>query len=458
MKHLKLLTLLFLSLYIVGCQPDETQVETKLPQVADFDHKVINSWNNTFLEIERYSAGYRPGPAPRGLAYLGLAAYEDCVVGMPAYKSMSGVWAGFEMPAADPTLEYNFPIAINASYNYLMPLFFGLATPQQKSQMETTYANNLSVASAGVSQEVIKRSEERGRQVAEIIWNWAKTDVVGHDHYLDPFQGYDPLEHYDGDGDWVPTVPGPTKPMGGVWGKARAFALKTDAEKLCPPPIPYSENTQSEFFSQALEVYAQNTPTWSAEKKWVGEYWSDDLLNLTFSPGPRWMAIGMQVLDNNGSNLEEAVVMAAKIGVALNDASVGCWNSKYYYNLERPESYIKRVIDPNWEPGLDNPVNGDKGFTPPFPAYPSGHSTMGGAGAEILASMFGYSYGMTDNCHRYRTDFSGAPRTFPSFQAMAEENAWSRVPLGVHFRMDCTVGVNYGYEIGRKVNALPWKK
>lgn len=458
MKHLKLLSFFFLAVFIAGCSQDEKVVEEKLPQASDFDHKVINSWNSVFLEIERYAAGYRPGPAPRGLAYLGLAAYEGCVSGMPEYKSLSGVWPGFFVPAADATKEYNWPLVVNETYHFLMPLFFSQANAQQAAQMEETYQSNLNTYKAGVSQEVIDRSIARGREVAEIMWNWAKSDPVGHEHYLDPFQGYDWHAHFTKDGDWVPTYPGPGKPMGGIWGNARSFALKSDAEKLCPPPIPFSEDTKSEFYSQALEVYTQNTPSLSYEKEWVGEYWSDDLLNLTFSPGPRWMAIGMQVLDLENSNLEEAIVMAAKVGMALNDASVGCWNSKYYYNLERPESYIQRVIDPNWEPSLYNPITNEPGNTPSFPAFPSGHSTMGAAAAEVLASLFGYNYAMSDKCHQYRTEFAGQPRSFPSFLAMAQENAWSRVPLGVHFRMDCEVGVSYGTQIGRKVNALPWKK
>jgi len=151
-------------------------------------------------------------------------------------------------------------------------------------------------------------------------------------------------------------------------------------------------------------------------------------------------------------------VANAKVGIALHDAGIGCWNSKYYYNLERPQTYINRLIDPTWKPNLDNPLTGDKGITPSFPAYPSGHATFSSASAEVLASVFGYSYGMTDNCHKNRPEFSGYPRTYSSFYEMALENAWSRVPLGVHFRMDAEEGVRYGTEIGRTVNRLPWKK
>jgi hypothetical protein len=41
---------------------------------------------------------------------------------------------------------------------------------------------------------------------------------------------------------------------------------------------------------------------------------------------------------------------------------------------------------------------------------------------------------------------------------MAEENAYSRIPIGVHFRMDCVEGITLGARVGKKVNAMAWKK
>ena len=83
---------------------------------------------------------------------------------------------------------------------------------------------------------------------------------------------------------------------------------------------------------------------------------------------------------------------------------------------------------------------------------------MGGASAEVLASVFGYSYGMTDNSHLGRTEFEGEPRTFASLREMALENAWSRSVIGTNWNVDCLEGVRFGTEIGQKVNNLPWKK
>ena len=84
---------------------------------------------------------------------------------------------------------------------------------------------------------------------------------------------------------------------------------------------------------------------------------------------------------------------------------------------------------------------------------------MGGAAAEVLTDIFGNYFPMTDRCHEGREDFEGGkPRQFNSFYEMANENAISRVPLGVHFRMDCEQGVNLGIRVGRKVNQFSWKK
>jgi len=119
----------------------------------------------------------------------------------------------------------------------------------------------------------------------------------------------------------------------------------------------------------------------------------------------------------------------------------------------------------NWLPILDaRAVGGQYGVTPAFPAYPSGHSGFGGAGGKILSSFFEYNashpgtYTFTDFCHQLRTEFLGTPRVFTSFSQLGEEDAYSRIPLGVHFRMDCEVGLEVGRLAAQRVLELPWKK
>jgi hypothetical protein len=119
--------------------------------------------------------------------------------------------------------------------------------------------------------------------------------------------------------------------------------------------------------------------------------------------------------------------------MATADAFISCWESKYRYNLLRPVTYIREVWGlPDWLP----PVN-----TPPFPEYTSGHSVQSGAAFQVLTDLFGEDYAMTDHTH---DDRGLAPRSFVSFDEMAEEAAISRLYGGIHYRAAIDLGVAQG--------------
>jgi len=128
---------------------------------------------------------------------------------------------------------------------------------------------------------------------------------------------------------------------------------------------------------------------------------------------------------------------------------IACWNSKYYYNHERPETFIKKYLAKDWRPHSP---------TPSFPTYPSGHSMMGAASAVVLTSLYGEDYAMTDRSHEGLEDIVIKPRSFHSFDEMAKENALSRLFLGVHFRFDCDEGLRLGGLIGEEVSRLQLEK
>jgi hypothetical protein len=428
--------------------------------VDQYDYKIIHEWNTLWLEIERHAAGYRPGPVSNSLGYVGLANYEACVSGMPSYKSISNLYSGLKIPSINENQEYHWPTVVNSVNTYLYSRLFPDVPSELFYKINTLSLENENKFTKEITQDVFLRSKYHGEAVATAVWEWMKTDQATFDKYKNVFEDYKWEDHFKKDGDWIATYPGPGAGMFPYWGKGRTLAINED-QKLCRPYsyyAPYSEDPKSGLYAMAIEVMAQNTPSLSYQAEWLGEFWSDDLLGLTFSPPSRWIAIADQVYVNENASLEQAIVANAKVGLALHDAGIACWNSKYFYNLERPQTYINRLIDPSWTPNLDNPLTGDQGITPSFPAYPSGHATFSASSAEVLASVFGYSYSMTDNCHKNRPEFSGYPRTFSSFYEMAQESAWSRVPLGVHFRMDAEEGVRFGTEIGRAVNNLPWEK
>ncbi|MBK7525181.1 MAG: vanadium-dependent haloperoxidase [Saprospiraceae bacterium] len=432
--------------------PQGDEIQISLP-AAQYASKVAQEWNDLYIEIDRFAPGYRPCPTTAAQGYLGIACYEALVAGMPEYQSIQHE-VGVEIPAIFKGVEYHWPTVYNAVQAYLMKRFFPHISENLIAKMTLLEKKYNELYSNEIDSEVFNRSNLYGKEVAAAVWNWAKTDVVSTDAYLDIFQGYNWATRYNKPGDWRPTSAGLQNGMFPYWGQARTFVISEDM-KICRPPITHSDDPQSELYVQALEVVEtvknQNLVN-------IGVFWSDDLLGLTFSPPIRFLAIANQIYAHEEVSLEKAIVSNAKLGITLNDIAVGCWNSKYHYNVERPETYIRRNINPEWQTKLNDPISGVKGITPAFPAYPSGHSTFGAGGAEVLASEFGYSYAMTDRCHENRTEFYGTPKAFTSLRAMAEENAFSRIYLGVHFRMDCDEGLRYGTEIGRQVDRLPWKK
>jgi hypothetical protein len=446
--------LLFASVIILlpACQNDDSVNPTQLTLVKNQDPSVAIDWMELFLEIDRYAQGYRPGPCPRALAYINLAAYESVMKGMPDFKSVKSLYPGLTMPDAHSGEEYHWPTVVNAVYGSLMKRFFpgSVIIPDQQTSLqfkilslEQTYNDEYA---AKVPGKIFSRSKEHGEAVANAIWEWSKTDPAGHEAYLNPLPAdYNPPV---GPGLWQPTPPQYLQAMFPYWGKVRTFAIKEE-DKLARPPLTFSENPNSPLYAQAVEV-KNIVDNLDFTNQWIAEFWSDDFVGQMFSPPSRFISITLQVLEKENANLEMVVYTLAKVSLALNDASVACWRSKYFYNVERPVTYINRVIDPNWQPHWNS--------TPNFPAYPSGHATFGAAASEVLSHIFGYNYAMADRSHESRTDFYGMPRSFATFYEMAEENAYSRIPLGVHFRMDAEEGVRLGYLVGRRINDMPFKK
>ncbi|MCA0230791.1 MAG: phosphatase PAP2 family protein [Bacteroidetes bacterium] len=420
-------------------------------ELKDYDAKVVLKWGELFLELDRYAPGYRPPVAARAFAYIGLSAYETVVSGTKEYQSLAPYYSGITIPKAEAGKSYHWPTAVNASYQSMMLKFFPHVSTDQKAKITQLGETLFKEFQTETDAETFARSKALGESVASVMFEYSKTDKNGHEAYLNlhPTDYVPPV----GVGKWQPTKPDFTRALLPYWGRTRTFAISVE-DKVAKPPIEYSSQITSQFFAQALEVCSFPD---NYENRWIGEFWSDDIFEQTFEPAARWIAIANQVMIQEKAHLETAVYTYAKLGMGLSDAGVACWNSKYLYNVERPISYINRSINPKWITLLDNTVKKVKGITPPFPAYPSGHSTFGAVAAEILSNIYGYKYEMTDKSHEFRVEFIGKPRSFHNFNEMAYENAISRILLGVHYRMDCDEGLRMGYNVGRKVNAMNWK-
>jgi hypothetical protein len=432
---LAVLTGALILVYIFGCYSARKAEEED--EVA-----LVLEWNKFLLVEEIHTEGYRGPVVSRAYGYIGLAAYEASLPGLAGdFKSFTSRFSGLELPAAPPIEQFDLRTSINACYATILSKFFLTASEPTRSELSKLAGKWDLIISEKIDSSSMRLSKEFGRAVANAVYQWSATDSLGfraNHHNYD--RTYVPPV---GDGKWVASTDFPMPPLLPYWGKVRPFVIET-SNYLAKPLPEYSTQTNQTYYVQALELISVSKPL-SAENQWIAEFWDDDHPGLTFTPPGHWLAITNQVIEMEHPPIEKTMETYLKVGFALGDAMIACWYSKYTYNMERPETYIQKHIDPTWRPFAPSPS---------FPSYPSGHSIMGAAAAEVLSSLYGKSYKMTDRCHADRIDFAVKPRSFNSFDQMAKENALSRILLGVHWRSDLEEGLRLGSLIGKQVSQL----
>ncbi len=425
-----------------GCDKDDDDdnPQPTYLKTADYPDDIANCWVQASRLMVK-NASMSPPRAARAYGYLGQVIYESVVNGMPQHISLYGQINGMpEVPAADPNLEYHWPSAVNkGSYDMIMYLFSD-ASPEVQAVATNAYNAMHDGYAATIDPTVLSRSEAYGQLVASIIRVCADQDGYATNHNC----AYNWQDHA-GPGMWEPTPPAMNpNPLEPCWGSQRPFVLE-NVDTQCYPAAPpaYSTDPASQFYIEMMEVY-NTVQAHNAEHDSIAVFWADG--GGTPTPPGHWLNIANIVLNDQDGNLAEAAEIYCKIGLAVNDAFISCWNAKYEMNYLRPVTAINDLVPgaETWVPPLL--------ATPPFPECTSGHSTQSGAAYKVLEDFFG-NVTFTDT-----TASSLHPaRTFDSFEEAAQEAAISRLYGGIHFRTACEVGVTQGECIGEAVKALQFR-
>ncbi len=453
-RHLRLLLFLALAAFISSCNSDiiDKPNNDDVPATKAYSNRSVVQWNLIYLDIEKDHPSFRPATTARALGYIHMAAYQAALPGMDGYKSVSEVLNIPALPKTPKSKKINYEIALNAAFRTTLKHFFFAMNQTQLKLIELQYDKLNYEYGVDWEKEDIENSIEWGEEVADAVIQFAITDGTAEQQIRDirPSSYIAPV----GDGLWEPTAPDYGRAIYPFWGSARRFAISEREMKSIPPP-PFSTDVNSEYYKNFKEVYDRVKARPYVEQ-WIAEFWSDDITGLTFSPPARTFAIANQLVEAEKYDLEKTLHLYLKLGLASNDAAVSAWYNKYVYNVERPTNYITKYIDPTFKPTLGRAIN-NEGLSPAFPGYPSGHSTFAGVQEVILAEFFGENYTFTDRCHENRNEFFGAPRTYFSFRELAEENAYSRIYIGVHPRMDCEEGLRLGRLVAQKVLDLNFR-
>ena len=466
MKCGKLISVSFSIIFIMllqSCAKDEVLTDDLVAAGGGFqnnaqlstNNEVVQDWTELLLEIERDAAGMRPNATARALAYIYLASYETAVPGMHNKKSNTERLQGLEIDRQHKKGKgrINWEIALNKAFATTLDHFLINVPNSAKTQIEDLEDSLEDELSENISNQEVDKSKEWGEYVANQVIAYSQTDLSAEAQILEP-QPYS-YEPPTGDGYWTYSADA-ERAWFPYWEEVRTFVISSD-ETSSIPPTPYSTSPNSTYYEQMQEVYTVNNEAKAAdgEQLWIAEFWSDDVEGLTFSPPARQYSIANQLTKQYDLNLKETLELYLRLGFALNDAAVSTWADKYEYMVMRPNVFIHEHMDADFQTNLYQFIYWPN---PSFPSYPSGHSCFASAAGGVFIDFFGNTTNFTDTSHEGRTEFKSDPRSFNSFEDLASENAYSRIPLGVHMRMDCKEGLRLGYEISDAVNDLDLDK
>jgi hypothetical protein len=405
------------------------------PGASAYDAEVPTAWFDLALGLVRTTPGFSPPVVSRAFGYAGVALHEAVAPGITKRGSFVGVLTGLTRAPGAADTAYHWPTVANSTLAAIFRLLFPTTPSVNIAAIDELERRFAAEAQASLPFGIYKRSVSRGAEMARHVFDWSMTDG-GHEAFLNNFPAYTPPS---GPGLWVPTPPGLLRALQPYWGANRPFVLSSGETCSPDPPPAFSESVDSAFYAEALDCY-RVTSDLTPEQEAIARFWSDDP-GQTATPAGHSISILTQVARELNLTLDRAAEAYAKVGIAVVDAFISCWRTKYNYNLLRPVTYIRNVIDPNWTSLL---------ITPPFPEYSSGHSVQTAAAAQVLTSLFG-QLAFTDHTHDAR---GLPPRSFNSFAAAAEEAAISRLYGGIHFRAAIERGLEQGACIGKHVTAL----
>jgi membrane-associated phospholipid phosphatase len=318
--------------------------------------------------------------------------------------------------------------AAEAAHDTLTALF-----PSQASTFDAALAADL----VGIPPGRARQGTDVGHAVAQQILNWRSTDGSGAVVPYTP--GTDP-------GDWQPTPPAFLPALGPQWPDVTPFAM-TDGSQFRPAPPPALDSAEyAAAFNEVESLGRVDSTTRTADQTQIALFWKDPTA-AAYAFG-HWNEIAQQVSVERGLGLVADAHLFALLNLATADAIISVWDTKYTYNFWRPVTAIQfagdsalnpaTASDPTWTPLI---------ATPNFPSYTSAHSTVSGAAAAVLTSVFGPDYHFTTGSD----GLPGVTRSFASFAAAAAEAGQSRIYGGIHFQFDNQNGLASGDALGQFV-------
>jgi hypothetical protein len=442
-KSFFLLIIFLLTSVIHGCRKESSTV--------NLTNRDVDSVITQMTDIMVHDVT-NPPLAARFFAYTCIAGYEVLSENDKSVKSLHGVLNEYPSIVRPVTMTgYDYRLSA------VLAMMETVGKLQPSGALMISYEEKFidSCKKIGFDDSVIDSSKHYAQFINKAIMRYVKSDRYNK------ISNYPRYKLKAKPGSWDPTPPAYMPPVEPYFNTVRTLTLDSASQFVPESPIPFSTNKSSTFYKFLQMSYKKSGDGLTQEEKNTANFWDCNPFNVQneghmqyglkkISPGAHWMGITNVACKQAKATFSKTLVVNTVVAIGLMDCFICCWEDKYRTNRIRPETAIRRYIDPNWKPLLQ---------TPPFPEYISGHSVVSATSAVILTHYFGDNFQYTDSVE---VNFGIPPRHFTSFNQAAKEAGISRFWGGIHFMDAIDEGIVQGVKVGNwvvnEINKTPDNK
>jgi hypothetical protein len=380
------------------------------------DENAVARWNAVATDAFTPSQGTNPMAQSRTLAILHAAVHDALNAIAPRFEMYSpglGRAKGASPEAAVAAAARDVLIAL---------------LPEQGTRVEAEYARALAAIPDGVAR---RAGVAVGQASARA--NIARRAKDGAEQ-----AAQSPYVARSGRGEYQFTPPFDFAAQPG-WGQITPFVIDV-RQHTVDAPLDLSSREYARDLAEVKAIGGIDSAVRTREQSEIAQFWYED------SP-LGWNRIANTAVRQRRLDLWSAARTFALVNFAMADGFIAGFDAKYRYRFWRPETAIRADAhgqpagaagDASWRPFL---------ITPPVPDYPSTHTVLGWAAAEVLIALFGDRLEFAADS----LTLPGVTRSYKGFSAAAEENGQSRLYAGIHFSHAIRDGRRQGRSIGRAV-------